>query len=251
MPSGFFSNIKILQCGTVASTNVLAWNRLKTGSAGHGNIFQADYQLSGKGQAETAWYASAGCNLLCSLVIKDQPIKAVDLPKVNMLLAMAVYGVVNKTFPGRTHIKWPNDIMVDGHKIAGLLIETTLQGAYVKEIVCGIGLNINEPNFPEYLPNACSYFTLTGQYFNIEDILAQLVEEFDHQLSRLVNLEFKHIKYEYDKRLFGFNELRNFKVFNQTINGKIAGISASGQLILEAGNQLLYFNNKEIQFDFS
>jgi BirA family biotin operon repressor/biotin-[acetyl-CoA-carboxylase] ligase len=248
MSLAFFSQIKILTFGSVESTNSLAMKRLKNDEAQNGDIIKAGYQSAGKGQAQNTWFSTDGNNLLVSIICKNIHLKATELPKLNMLVSLAVHHCVDAFFYKETYIKWPNDILVNEKKIAGVLIETMLQGEYIKNAVIGIGLNVNEEIFPDDLTQACSFFTLTNKYYDLDSLLITLVEQLDIQLSKLRNADFEAIKKEYERVLFGMDTKRYFRIAHNKVEGKIKGINAIGQLCVEIDNELKTFNNKEIEF---
>lgn len=157
----FFKKIKILTFEELNSSNSKAWDRIKSNEAQHGDVILAQFQNSGKGQGSNSWYSSSGKNLLLSIICKDLNLSITKLPVFNMLVSLALHDTLRICFEARTYIKWPNDILIDDKKIAGILIETTLAGETIKNAVIGIGININESQFPHELPNAASIFTLT------------------------------------------------------------------------------------------
>ena len=140
----FFQKLKFYTMDSIESTNELAWKRLKTNLAHHGDVIVANYQSKGKGQNSNSWYSSHGTNLLFSFICKDIHLKATQLPALNMAVSLAIYDFLNFYFPENTKIKWPNDLLINDKKIAGILLETSLQGDWVKNAVIGIGINVNE-----------------------------------------------------------------------------------------------------------
>ena len=225
--------------------------RLKNGKAEHGDIILSKYQSGGRGQAENTWYATDGKNLLMSIICKDIQVKASELPKLNILVSLAVFNLVNAYFENTTSVKWPNDILVDDKKIAGILVESILSGDFVKHVVIGIGLNVNEATFPGYLDSACSLYSLTQQDYDVEDILFKLIDQIDLQLSKLSTKKFDELRAEYEAVLYAMNAKRYFRSFDSYFEGKITGINKSGQLCIETTDGIETFSNKEIAFDFS
>lgn len=251
MPLAFFSQIKILTFGSVESTNSLAMKRLKNDEAQNGDIIKAAYQSAGKGQAQNTWFSTEGNNLLASIICKNIHLKATELPKLNMLVSLAVHSCVDVFLQNNTTIKWPNDILVNEKKIAGILIETMLQGEYIKNVVIGVGINVNEEVFPDELPQACSFFTVSNKYYDLDTVLITLVDQLDSQLSKLKHVDFVDVKEEYERLLFGLDTKRYFRTAHNRVEGKIKGVNASGQLCVEIDNELKTFNNKEIEFYYS
>lgn len=251
MPFIFFQQLKILKYEEVESTNATAMQRLRSGEAKNGDIIVAGYQMAGKGQTKNSWFSSKGNNLLVSIICKDIQLKVSQLPLLNMLVSQAVHSAVNNYFPKDTAIKWPNDIMVNEQKIAGILVETTLQGEYIKNAVIGVGLNVNEDSFPENLTQACSFFSITNWYYNLESILNELIEQLDIQLSKLKLSNLDEIKEQYEAVLFGMGTKRYFRQNEKRFEGIVKGVNNEGQLLVEVESEIKMYNNKEITFELN
>lgn len=250
LPMRFFKKIKILTFDELDSSNSKAWERIKSNKAQHGDVILAQFQSSGKGQGSNSWYSSSGKNLLFSIICKDLNLTITKLPVLNMLVSLALYDTLHTFFKDQTHIKWPNDILIDDKKIAGILIETTLAGETIKNAVIGIGININESQFPDELSNAASIFTLTNSYQNTETILSMLIENVDKRLSQL-NYSFGEIQKDYEAVLYGLNIKKYFRSTNHQFEGSIAGVNEIGQLCISTPDGLKTFNHKEVSIDFS
>jgi BirA family biotin operon repressor/biotin-[acetyl-CoA-carboxylase] ligase len=246
----FFKKIKILTFEELNSSNSKAWDRIKSNEAQHGDVILAQFQNSGKGQGSNSWYSSSGKNLLLSIICKDLNLSITKLPVFNMLVSLALHDTLRIFFEARTYIKWPNDILIDDKKIAGILIETTLAGETIKNAVIGIGININESQFPDELSNAASIFTLTKSYQNTETILSILIENIDKRLSHL-NYSFEEIQKDYEAVLYGLNLKKYFRSNNHQFEGSIAGVNEIGQLCISTSDGLKTFNHKEVSIDFS
>jgi BirA family biotin operon repressor/biotin-[acetyl-CoA-carboxylase] ligase len=250
MPFLFFKNPKLIPCESISSTNKLAWEKLKNNEAQHGDIILANYQTQGKGQTNNSWFSSPGANILMSVICKDLNLPAAQLPKFNMLVSLAVHHFISFYFPKSTHIKWPNDILINSKKVAGILIETSLQGEAVKNAVIGIGINVNEEKFPLGLEHAASFFTLSLKHYPMLDLVNQLIVNLDTQLFKLKTMEIDDLISVYNSKLFGMDVKRYFRKDNFTFEGIIKGVNSHGQLRIETENQLQLFNNKEIEFVF-
>jgi len=251
MPGAFFSEFKIISYDQVESTNAIAMQRLKKGEAGNGDIVITKYQIKGKGQSGNSWYSSNGTNLLLSIICTDLKLEPARLPMFNMLISLAVYNVVNNFFEGNTSIKWPNDILVNEKKIAGILIETTLSGELVKGGVIGIGININEEIFPTDLPEACSFYTITNKYYDIDMVFKMLFDQVNLELSKLKLVDFDELRKDYEPLMFGLGVKKYFRTPEKEFEGTISGINSIGQLCIDSTDGPLIFNNKEIAFDLA
>ncbi|MEE2751687.1 MAG: biotin--[acetyl-CoA-carboxylase] ligase [Myxococcota bacterium] len=133
----------------IASTNSEAM-RLGNLGAGHGTLVVADAQVGGKGRLGRSWQSPAGLNLYFSLVMRPE----VGLDRVALLGLACAVGIAEAT---DLQIKWPNDLLDrNRRKVAGILSELECEGGAVGHVVLGVGLNVNQVEFPEDLPNAAS-----------------------------------------------------------------------------------------------
>ena len=159
----------------VDSTNVRA-QRLATSGAPHGTLVTAEAQTAGHGRQGRAWVTPAGRALACSLVLREPP------RLLPMLAALAVADVaVRFDAEGRSAaIKWPNDVLLDGRKVSGILAEGRPQEGWV---VLGIGVNVavEEDGFPTELRELAT--SLGRAPADVERVLALLLERLDHWLA--------------------------------------------------------------------
>jgi len=132
----------------------------------------ADFQEKGKGQYGREWMSNRGENLLCSLVFKPAGLEAFQGFHVSKVLAVSLAEML-QTFIPDVKIKWPNDILVSRRKIAGILIENSISGAFLKHSVAGTGLNLNQKEFPDFSDalEATSLNKETGKFFSRNTIL--------------------------------------------------------------------------------
>lgn len=138
----------IIHLETVNSTNNYALEALKSGKAFHGSLISAEFQESGKGQRSNSWESSPGKNLLLSYVIQPKNLVAEKSFELNFISALAVIDLLSELAPdAKAHIKWPNDIMLNHKKVAGILIENALQSNKLKHSIIGIGINVNQQTF--------------------------------------------------------------------------------------------------------
>ncbi|MGN1225692.1 MAG: biotin--[acetyl-CoA-carboxylase] ligase [Candidatus Cryptobacteroides sp.] len=134
-------------------------------------------QSAGRGQGDHSWYASPGKNLTFSIVFKPDYLNASDALYLSRITTLALLSYL-KGKGVEARIKWPNDIWIGEKKICGILIENILDGQKVESSIIGIGLNLNEENWPEELPNPVSLHELTGEHYDIKEELAVFHKEF-------------------------------------------------------------------------
>jgi BirA family biotin operon repressor/biotin-[acetyl-CoA-carboxylase] ligase len=198
---------KILWLETADSTN----SELRKRIAGLDNlsIVATRAQTAGRGQGTHTWFASPGKNLTFSILYRfgeTCPLAASDAILITQATTLALcdyllgHGV-------QARIKWPNDIWVDARKICGILIENTLESGMVRESIVGIGLNLNERNWPPELPNPVSLSELTGQTYVPETELEALHHEICRRFGRLASPDGRcSLQEEFGKIMFRLPE---------------------------------------------
>lgn len=165
------------------STNDWAKNHIDT--LGEMSIITTKNQTAGRGQGDHSWHSRPGENLLCSIVLKDLHLSAKDGQTISEMTALSVVEVL-KINGIDARIKLPNDIYVQGGKIAGLLIEHAIRGNEISWSIVGLGLNVNQTDFPEDLPNPTSMKLLGAEQKDINEILDQLLRIFFTKLEEYI-----------------------------------------------------------------
>ena len=167
--------MKNVKLASVASTNKYC-EALDLMQVEDFTCFWALEQTSGVGQRGNVWHAAPGENLSVSLVLHPTFLPAERQFRLTQILSLAVVDFLAAIDPSlHTSIKWPNDIVVDGKKICGMLTSTRLQGNSLAAAVCGIGININETEFPAWVPHPTSLALLTGHHYDLESLLNNLL----------------------------------------------------------------------------
>lgn len=149
---------------TIDSTNTSAAGLARKGGA-EGTIVIADAQTGGKGRLGRSWVSPPGVNLYLSVILRPQkPTSAA--PQLSLLASVAVAEAIVQQTPLSPAIKWPNDVLVSGKKVCGILTEMQAKGSQLRSVIVGIGVNINASlaAFPEELQDrASSLFLMCGE----------------------------------------------------------------------------------------
>ena len=140
----------------------------------------ADYQTAGRGCGTNTWESERGKNLLFSLLLHPENLPANEQFQISMAISLAIVDALGQLV-GDLSIKWPNDIYWRNGKLAGILIENTLKGSFVKDSVIGVGLNVNQRTFQSNAPNPVSLWQITGQETDREQLLKDILQAFDNQ----------------------------------------------------------------------
>jgi BirA family biotin operon repressor/biotin-[acetyl-CoA-carboxylase] ligase len=208
-------------------------------------VLQTDFQTAGKGQSGNKWQSERGKNLLCSILLKPENILAAEQFIISQMTGNAIKNTLNKFADGFS-VKWPNDIYLNDQKICGILIENDLTGNKIKNSIIGIGLNINQIQFPEKLPNPVSLKTVTGKSLLRKKIMENIVQNLKRQY---LPQNFTGIRAEYFENLYRRNEFFNYQSNNKIFRAKIIAVKNDGKLILataEGEKKEFYF--KEVKF---
>ena len=212
-----------------------------------GLVVAASYQTRGNGQKGNSWESLPNENLLISVVIEpDLLVKSQFL--LTKCIALAIYDLVS-SYIDNVSVKWPNDILVDRKKIAGILIQNILRGDNITHSVIGIGLNVNQTKFNNYSPEATSLRLLLDQTFDLDQIKNSLLSYLSERIQSLkigVNQQ-----EEYLSVLFLSNQVAVFESKEQKFTGVIKGVGRDGKLHIQLeDNSLAEFDNQEVKFFF-
>ena len=239
----FKSNL--IQLSTIDSTNNYAANLLKTTNVVNGTTILTKRQENGRGQLGTTWHTAPGKNLILSTVIFPM-LKNERAFYLNIAVSLAV----NRTLKDvgiTSKVKWPNDIYVDGNKIAGILIENQIQGKQIHSSIIGLGLNVNQLIFPPEI-NATSIAMEKGIDMEIEDVFEKYFANLDFYIDMLMQSNFDLLLKKYYSVLYRYNELCEYKDVTGNFEGRITGIDAVGKLQILTQSGLRKYDLKEVQF---
>ena len=207
-------------------------------------------QTAGIGQRGNHWHSAPGLNLTFSLVLKPVWLAAARQFMLTQAISLAITDLLaTYHLPLTTHIKWPNDIYVGRKKICGTLTSARLAGDYIATAICGIGLNVNETDFPDRVPNPTSLRQLTGETYDPEEVLHTLLACIEHRYNAL--RDGADISAEYLGLLLGRGEQRRYTYLGQPVTATIEGVDDYGRLLLttDEGSQLCC-NMKELAYSW-
>ncbi len=236
----------------VDSTNTYATNLLRNVNIAEGSIISTDNQTQGKGQRGAVWNSEIGSNITVSCILKPHFLSIKNTFYLSKISALAIYDVLTELLPNSQFdikIKWPNDILVNQKKVAGILIENNFNRDVLQYSVIGIGINVNQMEFKGLQYSATSLKLLTSHIFNKNDVLEKLCQHLEKWYLKLKALKFSEIDEHYINRLFGMNQRCLFSdINNNEFNATIIGIDPTGKLILQHSNgKLYYYEVKEVK----
>ena len=232
------------------STNTEAAKLIASGGAVSGACISTDRQTAGRGQRGNSWVSGETPDdngITASYLLQAHWLPVAEQFTLSMAAALAVADTVT-LFSGHTaSVKWPNDIMAAGKKIAGILIENSLRGNLLDWSIIGIGLNVNRRQFE--LPHAGSLALLKGASLNKILVQAFLSDRLGYWLTEAEAGRTTYIRNSYTERLFRIGVQASFRTpEGQLFTGVITGISNNGLLEIACNGSLRQFDFKEVVF---
>ena len=215
---------------TIDSTNAQA-KRLAEASYGDGTLIVADHQEAGRGRRGRSWETPAGTNIAMSLLLKPE----INPNMITLVAALAVSKAITQITGEPAPIKWPNDIVMNGKKVCGILTEMSAQFDYVNHIVVGIGINVNIESFPEEIAETATSLRIeTGKQISRAELIEAVWEQFETVYEvYLQTQDLRNLVKEYDARLINMH--RNVKVLDpkEPFEGRAMGITPRGELMVD------------------
>jgi BirA family biotin operon repressor/biotin-[acetyl-CoA-carboxylase] ligase len=216
------------------STNRLAY-KLATEGAAEGEVVLAETQTRGKGRLGRSWFSPPGLNLYLSFILRPN-LPPSNAPQLTLVSAVALAETVQRFLGARPAIKWPNDILAGGKKLAGILTESSVDSERLHFVVVGIGVNLNMPAdlLPEEIRDrATSLLILTNRIVDRTAFAGELIRSLDRCYGELEQRGFPHIAVRWES----FFELKGRKVKvemgDRIVSGTAGGIDRDGALLVE------------------
>ncbi|WP_209330709.1 biotin--[acetyl-CoA-carboxylase] ligase [Lunatimonas salinarum] len=228
------------------STNDFAMDLVRCERATHGMLIWTPNQLKGKGQRGNRWFTEPNKNLTFSVILKHESFDVSDIFRLNIAVSLAVHQVL-KRFVHSISIKWPNDFLDPKEgKIGGMLIENSISGQQVLYSVVGLGINVNQLQFP--FPGATSLSLLAARDIDLKPLLEQLLESIERSYMALKYKGARGLIQDYLAHLYRFQQWAMYDDGDQ-FEGKIVGVEADGKLILQKQNGETHrYSFKSIRF---
>lgn len=215
------------------STNIQAKAGGEKGES-HGTLYVAESQSAGRGRRGRSWESPAGESIYMSLLLRPElpPVKA---PMLTLVMALAVARAIREQTGAEALIKWPNDIVVQGRKICGILTEMSTEMTWINYVVIGIGINVNQNEFPEELKDCASSLKMeTGRRFRRSHLIAAVMEHFEMYYEQFLQEgSLAGFRKEYNELLV--NKDRQVKILEpgNHYEAYALGINDTGELIVE------------------
>jgi BirA family biotin operon repressor/biotin-[acetyl-CoA-carboxylase] ligase len=221
--------IRYIKEKNLSSTNSYSADLLKNGK-NELTVVYTNFQTKGRGLGENFWYSDDNENLLLS-VIDFPEIKIENHFCLNMVISLAICDYLNLKGV-LAKIKWPNDIYVENSKIAGILVENNFYGDIIKSTIIGIGLNLNQIDFPNEIPNPISLKKITDIDFIVDDEVKEISEIIFKKIKKCKNLNFDEIKTKYLRNLYKMKIESKFKIDDHVFAATIIDVKKDGHLVI-------------------
>ncbi|MFY0757842.1 biotin--[acetyl-CoA-carboxylase] ligase [Metabacillus dongyingensis] len=235
----------------LSSTQKIA-HTLAGDGAKEGTIVVADQQTSGRGRLARAWYSPKQTGIWMSMILRPKiPIN--KTPQLTLLTAVALIQAIEEVTGLTPEIKWPNDILINGKKIVGILTELQAEADRVHSVIIGVGMNVNHTldQFPEELQAiATSIAAETGEQADRAQVIQAIMMNFEKLYTSYLIHGFKPVKLLWESYAISLNKNLIARTLQGTIRGRAIGIDDEGVLLLETneGNiEKIYSADIEIQ----
>jgi len=240
--------MNIIKLDAINSTNDYLKGLLQQQYVENLTVVSAENQLKGKGQMGSEWKVESGKNLTISILVKDLLLEVTSIFHLNVGVAVSIVETLSRHQINNLAIKWPNDILADGKKIGGILIENSIRTDGEIYSIVGIGLNVNQDFFAD-LPKAGSLFSVTGKMFDKDEILMTLLQNLGRNISLIMNKNTDEIWEKYHSFLFKKNIPMPFETSDgKKFMGIIQEIDSYGKLLVKMeGNSIKSFGIKELK----
>jgi BirA family biotin operon repressor/biotin-[acetyl-CoA-carboxylase] ligase len=226
----------------IDSTNNYA-KRLALEGAPEGTVIIADYQAEGKGRHDRVWESSKESNVLMSFVLRPR-LEIERVIRITLGVAEIIISSLEK-FLIKTQVeninfsvKWPNDILTNGKKIAGILTESSLREKEIVYIIVGIGINVNQDISElnnDLKETATSLFSETNHEFNRESLISEIISEFEKQYFNLERTNYDLVLQNWKDRCDHIGKEIEVETHVTTETGKFVDVTEKGILIHATG----------------
>ncbi len=236
-----------IYCDEIESTNteLLSGKQLYKKN---GTVFFAEKQISGKGRKERIWQSAKGLNLTFSILLTKETVSELNINHINLIASLAVSMAIENLYQLKTELKWPNDVLIERKKVAGILIETSIKGKNVERVVIGIGINLNQIAFHGdfNLPPTSLKLEL-GTDIDRENTLAEILNIFEELLMEVENKPGIILK-DWRNRCSMIGDKITITENDQIKSGIFYDIDENGYLLLKKNNTIEKIHFGDVSF---
>lgn len=230
-----FGHARYIYTPATGSTNDDAHQLIKA-DAPHGTLIVTDKQTTGRGRHNRHWESPPNCGIYASLLLRPDRRPLQEAPLLSIAAAVAAVQAIARITQGTAQIKWPNDILLRHHKIAGILTETDIQPDGKYAVIIGLGINVNTPYtaLPTRIIFPASSIQLeTGHHISRPALLAAWLENMEPLYQRWHDQNSSAIVATWHKHAYGLGKMISIEQHGQTITGILHGMAEDGSLLLK------------------
>lgn len=207
-----------------------------------GSLIIAEVQTAGKGRLGRAWTSPRGAGVWMTLLLKPE-IDPYRVSQITLIAGIAVCHAIGRD----ARIKWPNDIVIGGKKTCGILTEMAAETDRIAYVLCGIGINVNTPDFPAELKDkATSMYIETGVIQDREEVAAKTLNEFERLYKIFIKDGFEPLLDEYRRDCVTLNKRVRLIYNHETVTGTAVDVSSDGALVVDTDNGRISVTSGEV-----
>lgn len=223
---------RVVYFDEIDSTNIYAKKAAEEPNA-EGVLIVADMQIAGKGRRGRTWDSQVGTGIWMTLILKpDVPPENASM--VTIIAGLGVASAINKELGLESLIKWPNDIVVHGKKVCGILAEMSTEMDYINHIVVGIGINANTEEFPEEIKEKATSLAIEkGNKIVRAELIACIMKEFEKYYQVFLDTnDLQNLIEEYNSYLVNYNKEVVIQNGSEKLEAMAYGINKKGELLV-------------------
>lgn len=203
--------------------------------ARHGSIVIANEQTEGKGRIDRVFHSKKGDGIWMSVVLRPNILPYLA-PQLTLLTATVLANVLDRYAGVQPQIKWPNDVLINGKKISGILTEMQAEQDQVLYVIIGIGININQEktDFPADVQDKVTSLKMaTNKAWDIVPLIQEILHTFEIKYNQFIETGFERVKHDWENYGFRLNERLKINTGRETWEGLFLGIAEDGALLAE------------------
>jgi BirA family biotin operon repressor/biotin-[acetyl-CoA-carboxylase] ligase len=212
-----------------------------------GTVVIADYQSKGRGRFGRVWMSEPGKNILMSIIIRPSiPLEKFGL--ISFLSAVSVAEAIEKIADVKVNTKWPNDLLINGRKVSGILMEASITADKGDFVILGIGVNVNQEEFPKEIKNyATSLLIETGKYYDRVVLLQEILRSLESNYLKVnQTYDFTEIMKKWKEKCSMLGKEITLIHAGKTINGTAVDVDSKGFLKLKVGESTISLSSGEV-----
>lgn len=214
------------------STNIRAKQLAESGAA-HGTLVAADRQTAGRGRRGRGWESPSGCSIYMSILLRPKflPAKA---PMMTLVMAYSVAESLRAYTGLDIQIKWPNDVVLNGKKLVGILTEMSTEIDYINHVVIGVGINVNMDSFSEEIAKTATSLRMEmGKTLKRSTLIAEIMRRFEQDYEEYVKTgDLSGIREAYERLMVNYGKEVRILGAQEPFQALALGINNNGELLV-------------------